>query len=59
MQTVAHEATDEKVVRFAKRKIKSSPGEHATRYVPGSISIADEARKYPPLHPQLTSAAVK
>lgn len=55
LAAVAKGAKDEKLQRYAKQlveKRESSDG----RYVPGSISLAEQARKYPSLYPGIASA---
>jgi hypothetical protein len=54
LRTVEKETRDPKLEKFAARPVKEGLGSPATGYVPGSISLAEKAKQYPSLYPQVT-----
>ncbi len=49
-----NETLDPKLKRYAGQPIEQRAGMSGTPYLPGSGSLADQAKKYPSLYPQIT-----
>jgi hypothetical protein len=54
LKTVAATTKDEKLQRFAKQRVRAAAGSDSRPYGPGTISLEEQAKKYPTLYPQIT-----
>jgi hypothetical protein len=54
LRTVANQAADSKLQRYARQKIEANSSFPPEPYVPGTISLDAQRAKYPPLYPDST-----
>ena len=52
--TVAKRASDEKLRKFSGIDVKRLPDDPGESYVPGTVSLAELAKKFPALYPRMT-----
>jgi hypothetical protein len=53
LETVEKQTPDPKLRRFAAQRIENRKGMNPAPYVAGSVSLTEQARKYPSLYPQI------
>jgi hypothetical protein len=54
LASVERETSDPKLKKFAAQPIDKSQLKERMAYLPGSVSLAEKARQYPSLYPQIT-----
>jgi hypothetical protein len=54
LATVELQSTDAKLQRYAARIVRSGTDMSGTPYEPGSVSLTEQANKYPSLYPEIT-----